>query len=130
MSAPDEHKMFQYKELRKVDDALDTLRKLGISELDPAYTALNKARATALGKLGLIQPRTTTLVSAISGLSPGEIRLFQDAERGWMIEAIEKPGATPTFRYVSNEIAEKILKDELTHEEFSALIEFEEEYIA
>lgn len=130
MSDPDEHKQFQYEELHKIEDAMSLLDRLGISEQDPAYVALGTARSTALGKLGLIQPRTSTLVSKLAGLSPGEIRLFQDAERGWMVEAISEPGAKPVYKYVTDEVAEVILKGELTHEVFTELMQPEAEFLA
>lgn len=130
MSAPDEHKAYQYAELNKIQDAFSTLRRAGLSELDPAFAALNKARAQALGKLGLLKPRTTTLLKLILALSPGQMKLFQDAERGWLVEAIERPGATPVYKYVSDEVAEKILKGEMTKELEAELMTPEVEFLA
>ncbi len=75
-----------------------------------------------MGKLGLLKPRTTTLVASRTGLSPGELKLWADAEIGWKVEAREAPGAPPVYRQVSDAIAEKIVKETLTHEEFAELI--------
>lgn len=130
MSVPDVHKQFQYNELTEFTNSLNLLRRAGISIDNPAYQVLYKARAQALGKLGLLQPRLTTLVRLLAGLSPGEIRLFRDAERGWLVEAISKPGATPIRRYVSDEIAVTLIKGELTHELEAELMTPVEEYIA
>jgi len=116
MSAPDAHIKFQYGELHKLDQELAAMRRWGVLEIDPGYQSLLTARGAAMGKLGLKLARTTTLVSTISGLSPGVIKLWADAELGWMSEARTKPGAVPVYKYVSDEVAEKIVKEELTHE--------------
>jgi len=74
------------------------------------------ARGAAMGKLGLRLPRITSLIAKLIGFSPGEITLWADAELGWMSEARERPGAPPVYKYVSDEIAEKIVKREVTPE--------------
>ncbi len=130
MSSGKDHQGFQFAELARLDDALKTLRNYGIGPLDDAYKALYKARGAAFGKLGLARPRTTTLLKLLPGLSPGEIRLFQDAELGWLAEVTPKPGAQPVRKYISDEQAVKIIKGELTHEEFMELAQPVEEYIA
>jgi len=130
MSVPTEHAAFQYAELNKLTDTLSTLRRLGISELDPAFRTVLSARGAALGKLGLNLPRTTTLLKLLVGLSPGEIRLFQDAELGWLVESIERPGAQPVRKYVSDEVAMTLIKGKMTKELEVELMAPEEEYIA
>ena len=130
MSKPGAHIDFQYQELSRINDALGTLRRFGISELDPAFQTLNRARYDALRKIGLVQPRTSTLLKIITGLSPGELRLFRDAEIGWLVQAIAFPGALPLVRYVDDEMAVKIIKGELTHDEFMKLQEPVEPYMA
>jgi len=92
------------------------MRGWGVSELDPGFRRLLSARDAAMGKLGLMLPRTTTLAMSVLGLSPGEIKLWADAELGWMTEARRKPSALPVYKYVSDEVAEKLVKSELTHE--------------
>ena len=69
-----------------------------------------------MGKLGLRLPRITSLIAKLVGFSPGEITLWADAELGWMTEARERPGAPPVYKYVSNEVAEKLVKREVTPE--------------
>jgi len=116
MSEPKDHLAFQYAELHKLDDQLRMMRGWGVSFADPGYQALGKAYAQSLYKLGLLQPRTSALVQDLSGFSPGIIRLFNVSELGWMVEARTKPGATPVYKYVSNEVAEKIVKKQITPE--------------
>lgn len=122
MSEPDAHIKFQYDELHKLDEQLGMMRKWGVLETDPGFKALFKARGAALGKLGLRRPSITSLIRMLPGLSPGEVRLWADAEKGWMIEARAEPSAQPKYKYVSDEVAEKIVKEELTHEEFLELL--------
>ena len=128
MSRPSEHLKFQYAELNKFNEQLAMMRRWGVSELDPGYQALWRARGAAMGKLGLMLPRTTTFVSWVFGLSPGEIKLFADAELGWMTEARVKPGAPPVYKHVTDEVAEKIVKGELTPELEKELMTPEEYY--
>jgi len=116
MSKPSEHLKFQYAELNKLTSQLGMMRRWGVSELDPGFKRLLSARGAAMGKLGLRLPRTTTMVTSLLGLSPGEIKLWADAEMGWMTEARVKPGALPVYKYVTDEVAEKLIKGELTKE--------------
>ena len=57
-----------------------------------------------------------TLFLRLLGLSPGEIKLWHDAECGWFTEAREHPGATPVYHYISDEVAASIIKGELSKE--------------
>ncbi|MBA7559930.1 hypothetical protein ES708_01548 [subsurface metagenome] len=76
-----------------------------------------------MSKLGLRVPRISVLVKLLFALSPGEIKLWADAELGWMTEARARPGAPPVYKYVSDEVAEKIVKGEITHELEEQLLE-------
>ena len=116
MSEPKDHLDFQYAEVQRLDEQLRLMRQWGVSPTDPGYIALRTAHAQASFKVGLVLPRTSTLVQDLWGFSPGIIRLFNDAELGWMVEARTKPGAQPVYKYVSNEIAEKIVKRQITPE--------------
>ena len=116
MSTPTEHLKFQWAELHKIDEQLGMMRHWGVLESDPGFLRLLNVRGAAMGKLGLRLPRITTLVTTLLGLSPGELKLWADAELGWMVEAREKPGAPPVYRSVTDEIARALLKGELTHE--------------
>ena len=130
MSDKKDHVEFQFAELNSINSAIGTLRGLGISELDSAFGALEKARGIALRKLGVVQPRTSTLLRLLTGLSPGSISLFLDAERGWLVEGIIKPGAVPVYHYVGEEIASRILLEDLTPELKEFLWTAEEDFIA
>lgn len=121
MSKPGEHYKFQWAEIDRLTRELNFMRRWGISELDPSFRALNRARGAAFGKLGLAKPRVSTLIVRGFGLSPGELKLFADAELGWLVEAKASPKSPPVFKYVGDDIAEKIVKEELTHEEFITL---------
>lgn len=116
MSKPKEHLQFQYAELNKLNEQLQMMQRWGVSSSDLGFMRLLDARGAVMGKLGLRLPRTTTLVKTLFGLSPGSIKLWADAEIGWTTEARTRPGAPPVYRKVSDEIAEKLVKEELTQE--------------
>ena len=116
MSLPSEHLQFQYAEVQKLDDQIRMMRRWGVSELDPGFQRLLSVRGLATSKLGFRLPRITSLILKLVGLSPGTINLWADAELGWMTESRARPGALPVYKYVSDEIAEKIVKREITHE--------------
>ena len=117
MSEPKDHLKFQEAEIRRLEEELAKVKSWGVLESDTGYQGLRGAIQTAIGKLGRVFARTTTLVRSIVGLSPGEIRLWADAELGWMVEARARPGAPPVYKYVSDDVAEKIIKEDLTHED-------------
>ena len=116
MSTLPEHYNFQWKEVHKLTDQLGMMRRWGVLESDPGLRMLLNARSAAMGKLGLKLPRITALIFKLIGFSPGEIKLWADAELGWMTEARERPGAPPVYKYVSDDVAEKIAKREITPE--------------
>ena len=122
MSVPKAHLQFQQAELSKLDEQLEMMRRWGVLESDPGFQALQAARGVATGKIGRMLPRLVTWVKSLFGFSPGEIKLWADAEIGWKIETRAKPGAPPIYKYVPDEVAEKIVKEELTHEEFQQLL--------
>ena len=122
MSKPKEHLAFQWAELNKLTSQLSQMRRWGVLESDPGYLRLFQSRGAAMAKLGLRQPRITTLILKLAGLSPGELTLWADAEIGWKVEARISPGAPPVYRKVSDDIAERIIKEELTHEQFAELV--------
>jgi hypothetical protein len=92
------------------------MRRFGISQVSPAYRQLYQARGKILALIGFKIPRIVSLLKVLPFLSPGSLKLFHDAESGFMVEARVKPGAPPIYHHVTGEIAISILKDELTHE--------------
>ncbi len=122
MSKPSEHLDFQWAELNKLNDQLRLMRRWGVLPSDPGFKRLLGSRGAAMAKLGLNVPRTTTLILKLFGLSPGELTLFADAEIGWLVEAKATPAAPPVYRYVGDDIAEKVVRKTLTHDEFTELM--------
>lgn len=105
-----------YQQLKEIDRALGTMRRLGVSELSDAYGVLYKARGELLAKIGFKFPRSVLQLVKLAGLSPGSITLWEDIESGWLAEARAGPGAPPVYRRVDDETAAAILKGELTKE--------------
>jgi len=110
-----------YQQIRELERAMGSMRRFGISELDPSYLQLGSIRGKLLKQVGSKLPRTITQLLKLTGLSPGTITLWHDVESGFMVEARERPGAPPVYHYVKDDIAAAILKDELTHEQFEEL---------
>lgn len=130
MSDEKDHIQFQFDELNRINSAIGTLRGLGIGPLDSAFQALERAQGVALRKIGVAQPRTSTFLKLLTGLSPGSISLFLDAERGWLVEGIIEPGAEPVYKYVGDGIASRILLEDLTPEIKEFLWTPESDFIA
>ena len=110
-----------WNQVREIERALGTMRTYGISELSPAYLQLSSVRGKLLRQVGLKAPRGIIPLLKLAGLSPGEITIFHDLEAGWLAMSRERPGATPVYHYVSDEIAMTILKGDITHEDFETL---------
>jgi hypothetical protein len=107
---------FKFHELDELNRALGVLRKYGMGPLDDAYKQLFSVRGKLMAQLGLKVPKVTTLLKLLAGLSPGTIKLWHDGDYGWFTEAVERPGAPPAYKKVTDEVAMTILKGEVTHE--------------
>jgi hypothetical protein len=105
-----------YQQLNEVERALSTMRRFGISELDESYKALFGVQGKLLAQIGFKFPRTILQLLKLAALSPGSITLWHDVESGWMAEARTGPGAPPVYHRVSDEVAVKLIKKELTPE--------------
>jgi len=116
MSTPADHLDFQKREFNKLTSQLNMMRKWGVSELDPGFQKLYRAQTAAMQKIGRNLPRTTTLVKYLVGLSPGEIKLWADAEIGWVVESTAAPGAPVVRKLVPDQVAELLLTGKMTHE--------------
>jgi len=105
-----------WQQVKELDRALSTMRTFGISELSPAYGQLFAIRGKLMAQIGFKYPTTLSLLAKLIGFSPGEIRLWHNVESGWMSEARERPKAPPVYKAVSDEVAMRILKREITPE--------------
>ena len=105
-----------WKQVEEVERALGSLRRRGISINNPAMAKLTALRGTLLKKVGFKFPRTLSQIVKLIGLSPGTLTLWHDAESGFMTEARERPGGPPVYRYVSDDIAARIINKDRIHE--------------
>jgi hypothetical protein len=104
-------------QIKELERALGVLRpRLDIPGVSDAYQKLYGIRGRLLKEVGVKFPRTLTSLFKLMGLSPGSITIWHDVESGWLAEAREKPGAPPVYHRVSDEVAVKILKKEVTPE--------------
>jgi len=92
------------------------MRKFGIPEISDAYQQLFRLRGKLMAQIGFKLPRPLSLLAKLVGLSPGILKVWHDAEAGWMAEARAKPGAPPVYKAVSDEVAVAIIKGEVTKE--------------
>ena len=111
---------YQYRQLHELDSAMATMRKFGIPEVSDAYQQLYQLKGKLIAQVGFKAPRPTSLIAKLAGLSLGVIKVWHDAESGWMAEARATPKAHPVYKSVPDELAIAILKRELTpgQEEF------------
>lgn len=107
---------YNYRQVDEITRALNVLRLNGILEDALPYKSLYSLRGKILKQIGIKFPRVPSLLSLVAGLSPGTIKVWHDAESGFMTEARAKEGAPPVYHHVSDEVAIKILKGELTKE--------------
>ena len=102
--------------LQKVRDTLNVLTKVGFGPLTEPYQAVLKLRNEMVGNLGIMKPKSMTLLKLLAFLSPGSVKLWLDSDSGWFTEARERDGAPPVYHHVADDTAMAILKGELTHE--------------
>ncbi len=105
-----------WQQIREVERALGSLRRLGIMEGSPAFGELMRIRGKLLRNVGVKFPRSVSQIAKIIGLSPGIITLWHDVESGWMTEGRIKPGAPPVYRAASDEVAVRIINGDIDHE--------------
>ena len=105
-----------WQQIREIERALGTMRRFGISEVSAPYQQLFKIRGELMTRVGFKFPRTISALLKLAGLSPGEITLFHDIESGWLAMARERPGASPVYHYVKDEVAMAILNEQVTPE--------------
>ncbi len=101
---------------QNISNALETLRRAGVLPTSPNFLNLQKVMGDYNLNIGFKIPRPVTLILKLFGLSPGTVTLWHDADSGFFTEARTGAGAPPVYHHVSDEIAETILKGQLTHE--------------
>ena len=102
--------------LQNVRNTLNVLRRVGYGPLDEPFQRVYAMREELMKSLGIMKPKSLSLIKLIAGLSPGMISVWLDSDSGWFTEARERPGAPPVYHYVKEDVAVAILKGELTHE--------------
>lgn len=105
-----------WRQIGEVEGALETMSRYGIAETDPAYQSLYRQRGALLAQVGQKFPRVDYSLSMWREFSPQRVRVWFDPEFGFNAEIREKPGAPPTYKLVSGEVAAAIIKDEVTPE--------------
>jgi hypothetical protein len=105
-----------WKEINTIDKTLSVMRRSGLGPGNLGYNELWKLRGKLFGQMGFRKPTVPAVIKLLMGLSPGEIRVWNMGEKGFMTEAREKPGAPPVYHHVSDEMAIALLKGDLTHE--------------
>jgi len=110
-----------WTQINELDRAMGSLRRLGLDQL-PAFGQLSALRGQLMKQIGFKYPRTVSLLAKLAGLSPGEIKLWHDAEAGFMAEARATPGALPVYHHVSDDEAAEILRGEISRETHDRLM--------
>jgi len=106
----------KWMQVNELDRAMGALQRAGLGPGNPIYNQLFALRGKVFGQIGFKFPRATSLLKLIPGLSPGSVRVFHDIEAGWLVEARAGPGSGVVRKYVSDQIAIKLIKGEMTHE--------------
>jgi len=105
-----------YRQINEIQRTLRVLTRAGFGPLTEPYQAVYKLQGDLLGKLGLRVPKSMLSLLKLTGLSPGSVSVWHDAESGWFTEARERDGAPPVYHHVSDDTAMTILRGEMTHE--------------
>lgn len=108
-----------YHTYRQIHEYERAMRQLALGGFGPGtapFNILYDARNKVLESVGLKSSRSVSSLLRLAGLSPGEIRLWHDAESGFMTEARRTPAAPPVYHHVEDQVALTILRGELTHE--------------
>jgi len=121
VSTPKEHLALQFAEVARLQKEWEQLRAWGMPPTEGGFQRLGRAIDTAISKVGRLLPRLTIFIRSMTGFAPGELTLWADAEMGWLVEARIKPGAPPVYKYVGDDLAEKVVRKTLTHVEFIVL---------
>ena len=104
------------KQISEVDKALNVLKNNGIDVFSNPFKILDLSRTKLLANIGVKLPRIVQLLVRFVGFSPGVIALYHDIESGFMSEARRTPRSEPAYHFVSDDIAVKILKHDISDE--------------
>lgn len=118
----------QFRQLNEVQRALKVLSRAGFGPATEAWQGVYRLQGGLMKEMGMVKPKPMSLIKLLMALSPGSIKLFHDAECGWLSEAREKPGAPPVYHYIDDDAAMKILRGEMTHE-LEAVLMKRDEYL-
>jgi hypothetical protein len=102
----------QHEMANNVQEDLNKLSGAGFLPDNPVVKLVSEVRSKVLGRFGVSIPRVPSLLSLISGLSPGTLRVWYDYELGFFVEARRAPGTTPVYRAIPTDTAILLLKDE------------------
>jgi len=105
-----------WQQVRELERALGSLRRLGISEVTEPYQKLFQLRGKLMKQVGFKLPRTISQILKLAALSPESLTLWHDVESGWMSEARAKPGTPPVYHYISDEEAVAIINKQVPPE--------------
>lgn len=105
-----------YQQVNTIDQALRTLRGVGLGPGDNAFNILRAERSKLLRQIGIKFPRSINQLVRLAGFSPGVIALWHDNENGFMVEARTDPGAPPVYHLVQGDIAMKVLSHDISPE--------------
>jgi hypothetical protein len=117
-----------YRALKKTDGTILKIQGSFYPDAIPNYLNLSRLRGELYTSIGFRVPKFMQLVIKLIGLSPGEVKLWFDAECGFFTEARAYTGAPPVYHIVTDEVAIAIVKGELTHE-LEAVLMTPDEYM-
>lgn len=105
-----------WDQVHRVERDLLSMKKWGVSEIDPGYIKAKALRGKLLAMIGRKFPRGPLNVGVIFGSPEVKFRLWLDSVSGWIVEARAEPTAPPIYHWVSEEVARMVKMDELTPE--------------
>ena len=105
---------YRLRQIAEATRAYTSLSGLGVSARLPAMQTLLSIRTRLMARVGLVFPRSITMLIRLIGLSPGSITLWHDIEMGFMTEARANETAPPVYKHASDQVAAILLKGELT----------------
>lgn len=100
-----------WDQISNISSAIRSLQRAGISEAFPGLKEMRKLRAGLLARVTVKFPRIALPLKLPIVLSPTRITPMFDLEAGWFVEQRVAPGATPTYRKITEEEAIALLQE-------------------